>query len=117
MTLEASLTATLTPLCPRTFPVVAPFGTALPYVTWQHIGGRPTRYVDNTAADNRNATIQINTWAATPAQAMALIRSIENALCARPDLQVEVQGEPVVAYDDGDELSGYLQSFSIWGAR
>ncbi|MFM9926899.1 DUF3168 domain-containing protein [Variovorax sp. H27-G14] len=117
MSLESELTSALLAKCPRTFPVVATFGTPLPYVVWQHAGGRTTRYADNTAAGKRNALIQVTVWAGTPMAAMALLRSIEDALCAHADLQVDPQGEPVNAYDDGDELSGYLQTFSIWGER
>lgn len=118
MTLEADFITVLLAQCPRTFPGVAPFGTSTPYVTWQHIGGQSLRFLDGTAGDKRNAYIQITVWAATSLQAITLARAIEDALCAATAvLLAEPQGEPVDAFDDGDELRGTVQSFSIWGAR
>lgn len=117
MSLETDLQALLLTKCPRTFPLTAPYGTQVPYVTWQHVGGDPIRFLDKTAPSTRNAFIQINTWAATPAQAFALAREIEDALIASTVLQCESQGEPLDAHDDGDALKGAVQSFSIWGNR
>lgn len=118
MSLETDLVAILQAQCPRTFLVAAPFGTTTPYVTWQHIGGQSLRFLDNTAGDKRNAYIQINVWATSSMQAMTLARAIEDALCAATAaLLATPQGEPVDAFDDGDELRGTVQSFSIWGAR
>lgn len=84
MNLEAELVGILQAQCPRTFPVAAPFGTTTPYVTWQHVGGRSLRFLDNTAGDKRNAYIQINVWDTTSMQAMTLARAIEDALCLAP---------------------------------
>ena len=118
MTLEADLIAILQAQCPHTFPIVAPFDTPTPYVIWQQVGGQSLRFLDNTAGDKRNAYIQISVWAATKMQATTLARAIEDALCAATAvLQATPQGEPVDAFDDGDELRGTVQSFSIWGAR
>lgn len=117
MSLETDLIAALLTQCPRVFPDVAPYGTPTPYVTWQQIGGKPARFLDNTAADRRNAYIQINVWADTRLQASTLARQIEDALCASNALQATPQGEPVGAIDDGDQLRGTVQSFSIWGSR
>lgn len=117
MALENDLMAELQAECPRVFVGTAPYGTAQPYVTWQHIGGKSLRYVDNTAADKRKPLIQLNTWAATPLQAMELIRRIEERLCASDLFTAQPQGEPIGAYDDADVASGYLQTYSILGAR
>ncbi|MDB5847334.1 MAG: hypothetical protein JWP29_1086 [Rhodoferax sp.] len=117
MTLELELIAALQSQCPRVLPVVAPYSTPTPYVTWQHVGGRPLRYLDNSAADKRNAYIQVNVWADTSLQAITLARAIEDALCAWPGLIAVPQGETVDAYDEGDERKGTVQTFSVWGAR
>ena len=117
MTIETELIAVLQAQCPRTFPSTAPYGTKLPYLTWTHIGGQTVRYMDNSPASRRNVYLQINVWAATSAQAVHLARQVEDALCASTVLQVTPQGEPVAGYDDGDELRGTVQSFSIWGNR
>lgn len=118
MSLETDLVAILQAQCPRTFPGVAKFGTPMPYVIWQHIGGQSLRFLDNTTGDKRNAFIQITVWAATSLQATTLARAIEDALCAATAVLLATpQGEPVDAFDDGDELRGTVQSFSIWGDR
>ena len=117
MTLETALIGLLEGKCPRVFPVVAPFSTPTPYITWQHIGGQSLRYADNTAGDRRNAEIQLNVWADTSYEAFALIRAVEDALCASAALQATPQGEPMDSFDEGDTRRGALQSFSIWGDR
>lgn len=118
MALEDDLVYVLKSKCPRIHVGAAPFGTAMPYVTWQHIGGDPIDFLDNSVGDKRNAQIQVNTWASTPLQAFSLMQEIEGALrsavtrfIARP------LSQPIGAYDDADEISGYLQSYTITGKR
>lgn len=118
MQLEDQFVAIVTPICPRFFPTTAPVATAKPYGIWQHIGGTPLRFFDNTAGDKRNAFIQITIWAQSTKAAFTTMRAIEDALCAATDkLTVNPQGEPIDAYDDSGELYGAVQSFSIWGGR
>lgn len=117
MTIETTLMSTLLSKCPRVFVGAAPFGTAMPYVTWQHIGGDLLDYLDNTVAATRNAQIQVNTWAATPLQAFTLLQQIEAALRAEPSLLAKPLSEPIGAYAEVDDISGYLQTYSVTGAR
>ena len=117
MTLEPALVAALLTACPRVFPLVAPYGTAMPYITWQRIGGRALRYLDQSAPDKRNATVQISVWAQTSQQATALIQACEAALTASPNLQAAPQGEPMDSYSESDDARGVQQDFSVWGLR
>lgn len=118
MQLEDQFIAIVTPLCPRFYPTPAPPPPETPYGVWQHIGGTPLRFFDNTPGDKRNAFIQITVWHTNTKAAYTLIRAIEDALCAATDLlTVNPLGEPVDAYDESGELSGAIQSFSIWGGR
>jgi hypothetical protein len=118
MLLEIELETILKTKCPRVFPTTAPGSTATPYVVWQHIGGTSFRFFDNTPGDKRNAHIQINVWHRSTEGAFALMRAIEDALCAATDkLIVNPLGEPIDGYDDSNELRGALQSFSVWGSR
>ena len=117
MTIETTLMSTLLAKCPRVFVGAAPFGTAMPYVTWQHIGGDLLDYLDNTVATTRNAQIQINTWAATPLQAFTLMQQIEAALRAATPIIAKPLSEPIGAYAEVDDISGYLQTYSITGDR
>lgn len=125
MALEDELLARIRRHNARVFTPTAPYGTATPYVTWQHIGGQAVRYVDNTAPDKRNAFIQVNTWADGKEAAFDLLRKIEEELCVVTDgkfVAVPME-EPSDAYIEGNEgqapgqLCGALQTFSIWGER
>ncbi len=111
------MVAVLQALCPRVFPDVAPQGTALPYISWQHIGGRPQRFVDGAAASLRHSYVQINVWAGTRAQAMTLVRSVEDALCAATAFNARPESEPIADVDADTDRRGYLQDFSVWGPR
>lgn len=115
--MEANLVTLLKTLCPRVFPDVAPYETALPYVTFQHIGGTPLRYLDNAAADKRHTMVQINTWAATRAEALSLCRQIEEALCASTAFTAQPDSEPIGDVDGDTDRRGCIQDFSIWAPR
>lgn len=118
MQLEDQLVALMTPICPKFYPTTAPAGVTVPYAVWQHIGGTPFRFFDNTPGDKRNAFIQVTVWHNQTKGAFSLIRAMEDALCAATDkLTVNPQGEPIDAYDDSGELVGAVQTFSIWGGR
>ena len=115
--LEHDLIAALETQCPRVHIGTAPYDTQQPYVTWQHIGGDPLRYTDSEPAAQRNALVQVNAWAATNMEALVLMLGIQEALCGAPEFQASPHGEPIGAYDDGDIAKGYLQTYSITGAR
>lgn len=117
MSMESDLFTLLKAVCPRVFPDIAPAGTALPYVTWQGIGGKALRFVDNTPADKRNSLMQINVWSATRLEANALIRQIEDALCASAVLTAVPEGEPLATYEEDTALYGNIQRFSIYSSR
>lgn len=115
--METDLSALLKTMCDRVYADVAPLGTAKPYVTWQQIGGPSMRYADNTAMDKRWPLVQVNVWGANRLEALALIRSIEDALCASTAFDVEPQGEPLSTYEPDTKLHGSIQRFSIWAPR
>lgn len=117
MSLESDLVAVITPLCPRLFPDVAPYTTARPYVTYQHIGGIPLRYVDNQPADKRHTLLQVNVWADTRAAALTLARAIEEALCAATAFTARPDSELLADVDPDTDRRGCLQDFSIWSPR
>ena len=121
MTIEASLTTALQALCPRVAPDVAEQGTALPYVTYQGIGGRSLRWLDKTASDRRQTHFQINVWATSRAAALTLIRSIEDALCASTAFTAMPLGEPRNVTEDATpdqvRLYGCIHDFDIYSLR
>jgi hypothetical protein len=117
MTMESDLYALLKASCPRVFPDVAPSGTAKPYVTYQALGGKTLRYLDNSAADKRNTLMQVNVWSTTRAEANSLVRQIEDALCATPVFTARPEGEPLSTHEPDTGLYGSIQRFSIYSAR
>lgn len=115
--LEAALVAVLKTECAQVHPVVAPFDTPLPYVTWQHIGGPTWRYTDNSAPGQRMAVVQVNVWAATVAGALTLMRGIEAALCAATAITARPESEPVSDHEPDLQRYGFLQDFALTGPR
>lgn len=115
--MESDLSTLLKLQCPRAFPDVAPANTAKPYVVWQGLGGASLRFVDNTAADKRNTLLQIAVWSTTRLEALTLIRSIEDALCAASAFLAEPQGEPMSTYEPDTQLYGCIQRYGLWAGR
>lgn len=118
MSMEPALNTLLQTTCPRVFPDVAPEGTARPYVTWQELGGRALRNLDGTASNKRHTFLQINVWDETRAGALALIRAIEDAMCASASFTARPEGEPMSQFEDGEpNLYGSVQRFSVYSLR
>ncbi len=117
MSMESDLVTVLQALCPRVYPDVAPQGAAVPYVTYQHIGGTPLRFVDGQPASLRHTMVQVNTWAATRAEALSLTRAIEEALCAATAFTARPDAEPLADVEGETDRRGCLQDFSIWSNR
>lgn len=115
--MEANLTAILKTLCPRVFPDVAPEGTALPYITYQQIGGQQSRLLDNTHAGMRNQQMQVNAWAKTRAESLTLIRQAEDALCASALMIARPLGDSISVYEEDTGLYGSILRFDIWASR
>jgi len=120
MTVEADIVSALRTVCPRVSPDVAPIGTVRPYITWQFIGGQPMRYLAGDAADKRHTLLQVNVWSSTRAEALTLIRQVEDVLCnpSRPFL-AQPEAEPIndVTEDIEPALYGSMQDFSIVSDR
>lgn len=117
MSMETDLVALLKTLCARTYPDVAPAGTATPYVTWQAIGGDAMRYGDGTAPDRRAVLMQISVWSKTRQDSLTLVRQIDDAISASIVWQSEPMGEAVSTYEPDSQLYGSIQTFDIWAAR
>lgn len=115
--MESDLVTVLKGVCPRVYPDVAPQGAAVPYITFQHIGGQPMRYLNNAAANQRHSMLQINTWAATRAEALSLCRAIEEALCAASAFTARPDSEPIDDVDGDTDRRGCMQDFSVWSLR
>jgi hypothetical protein len=117
MTVEADLYNVIKLIAPRVFPDVAPEGTAIPFVTWQGLGGKSLRFLNNAAADKRHTFMQISVWGATRLETNNLIRQIENALCAANQFVCTPEGEPLSTKDTDTNYYGAIQRFSIYSSR
>ena len=117
MSMESDLYSALAAICPQVYPDVAPFGTVTPYITWQGLGGRTMRMLDNSAGDKRHTLMQINVWAIDRPSALTMIRQIEGVLCASGAFIATPEGEPLSTYEDDTKRYGSLQRFSIISAR
>ena len=117
MSLESDITTLLKTLCVRTYPDFAPINTTRPYITYQLIGGPPTRWLDGTAADKRRVLVQINTWADTRNASLVLARQIEDALCASTAFTARPEEEPMCDSEPDFIRYGTTQDFSIIALR
>lgn len=118
MSIESDLVTVLKTVTAQVFPDVAPVGTVPPYITWQQVGGTPLVYVDKNRMDKRWPHIQINTWAATRAEALTLSLAVEAALLAASAFNATALSDLLAAHDDGGtDRRGYLQDFSLLGPR
>lgn len=117
--MESDLTALLKTACANTFPDMAPAGTVVPWVTYQAIGGQPLRWLDNTPADKRHTLLQINVWTSSRSATLALVRQIEELLCAATVFTAMPASEPISTAESDlvPPLYGSMQDFDIWAPR
>ena len=94
------------------YPDVAPAGTTVPYFTYQAVGGQSVNVLDDQVA-LQNSRIQVNAWALSRSQALAMINAAIAALCADPILATSI-GAPVSTYESDTKLYGSRVDFSIW---
>jgi hypothetical protein len=114
---ETDLHTVLSAVCPRVFPDVADNGTQRPYITWQQIGGFAPMYTEGVLPDKRCGFIQVNAWATTRAEAIALALQAEAALVAASQFQAKPQSAFSAAVEDGSDARGTMQDFEIWAPR
>lgn len=100
----------------RVYPHIAPLGTALPYLTYQQVGGQAVNFLESTTPSQSNGRFQVNVWAATRVAAALLAKQAAAALRATSALQTTVLGEPVADYEPATKLHGTRQDFSFWTA-
>lgn len=114
--IETLLTAELANLKYRVFPLTAPFGTQLPYITYQIIGGSPLIYMDNTEADKQPATVQINVFSDQVITSSRIAGEITRYLLASSTLTATPLSHPTDIDDDEPNLDifGKTQDLVIW---
>lgn len=111
MTFEADLYTVLAAVTPRVFPDFAPVETLRPYCTFQQIGGDVIQLVENVKPGLRLPDVQINIWSDTRAEAMSVIRAIEDAMRAATAFRAIPQAEPMCDFDADTPVYGAHQDF------
>ena len=115
MSLESNLFDALKGLVSnRVYPDVAPYGAALPHITYQQIGGRAINFLESGVPGKRNARVQINVWATTRTAAATLSRQAEEALITSANLKAFVLSAAYARFDLDVQQYGTNQDFSIW---
>jgi hypothetical protein len=117
MSMEPTLVTLLRTLCPAVHADFAPPATAAPYITYQHIGGTPLRFIDGAATSLRHTMLQVNVWHSTRAGALALARQVEDAICLTSAWSAEPSNEPTGQAEPDLRLYGCQQDFDIWAGR
>lgn len=115
MTLEEHIFNIVEPVI-TVYPDKAPMNAALPYATYQRMGGRSVTFMDKSLPDKKNALIQLNCWASSPIEASNLIMRVEKALLKSDVVNASAITEPTSTFDDDPEspITGRMQDFSIW---
>ncbi|RZS80652.1 DUF3168 domain-containing protein [Pigmentiphaga kullae] len=110
---EALIAAVGNDVGDRVFPDSAPYETPTPYVVYSQVGGTPVQFVEGDLPDKRNGRWQINVWDVLRDDASRIARRIELAL-VHPPLLSTVMSSIAAAHDEGTDLRGTRQDFSIW---
>jgi hypothetical protein len=98
----------------QVFPVVAPEGTLPPYVVFQIVGGDPQESLSGEKPAKKLRRVQVSVWAKASLEAEAIAIQAEDALRARPDLQVEVLTEAIDDFDEVTKYRGTRQDFYLF---
>lgn len=117
MTLEATLTAILKEISPRTFADFAPTATPRPYITFQQIGGQTIPVLGSVVPNKENAEMQISVWADSRSAAKTAIKQIEAALIATSNFIARPLAAAASDFDADMERYCSRQDFSIWADR
>lgn len=98
----------------RAFPMVAPEGTATPYITYQVISNIPVVCLDGiTGTENRR--FQIDGWADSYAAAKTLESSIKAAFAASVTI-VNVPLSTMDGYEPETKLYRVTMDYSVWSS-
>lgn len=114
MTFEADFYATLKQDAARVFPDFAPVGTQRPYVTYQSVGGQVINPLDGADPGKRNCEMQVNVWADTRKESLAVSRAIETRLRAASLFIARPIGAASADFDPLIPVYGSKQDFSVW---
>jgi hypothetical protein len=101
----------------RVYPDTAPFGTTMPYIVYQQVGGLPFAYLGREVPSKKNGRFQFTSWAATRKAAAKLQLDLEAALITATTMQASALSGPVALYEEDGQKYGAMQDFSVWSDR
>ncbi|WP_225783333.1 DUF3168 domain-containing protein [Xenophilus sp. Marseille-Q4582] len=111
--MEATLQTIIAGIVGRSYPIVAPEGTATPYAVWQQVGGSDQSFMDNTRA-KKHGRVQIAIWGPSPAALAPLRETLELTLRARTDITCTPADAHVMTHEPATGLYGLRQDWNIW---
>jgi hypothetical protein len=118
MTVETAISDALKVLVSnRCYPDAAPPGAALPYITFQQVGGEAVTFLESSLPSKKNGRFQINCWAATRLASAALAREAEAAMVAATAFQAQPLVDVITQFNDDLNRYGSIQDFSVWSDR
>lgn len=97
----------------RVYPDTAPDTAAYPFITYQQVGGESLWFSEKAIPDHKHARIQVNVWSKSRAEANAIARKIEKAICESPFAAAPL-GAFVALYESSLKNYGSRQDFSLW---
>jgi hypothetical protein len=97
----------------RLFPDTAPAATAMPYATWQQVGGVAVNPYSGAAPEYGEMRLQVNVWSKTRAEANSLMRTVESLLRPNPFAGRPI-GALIAIYEETTGARGAQQDFSVW---
>jgi hypothetical protein len=113
MSVEASLQAALAALVSgRCYPLVAPDGTAKPYITFQVIDDTETVTLDGPSGTER-LRVQVSVWDKTYGGAKTLLANVKATMAAASFVNIPLPGGGDT-YEPQTQLYGYIKDFAIW---
>ncbi|MDN8617872.1 DUF3168 domain-containing protein [Variovorax ginsengisoli] len=99
------------------YPVSAPDDVAKPYLTVTQVGGRTVAYLERALVSKKHGRFQINWWARSKGEVVALAAQIESAILLSPLFQAEALDAPNDIDGSLVDLFGMQQDFGIWSDR
>lgn len=119
MTVETDLVSVLEPLVgSRVYEADdVPDNIRQSFITYQQMGGVSVNYLERALVSKKNGRFQINWWATTKAEVVALASQIYSAIVLSELFQASALDEPTDTDGSLVNLFGQTQDFTIWSNR
>ena len=117
MTLDTSIYSLLGPLVGgECYPNKTGPNPAYPLIIYQGVGGVAIDFLDQSAAPDDNARVQVIIWSRTKLEASALAKQVRDVLLGS-SMRVKTMAAAISMSNHLLDLYGSRQDFSIWYPR